>query len=250
MIINSVLNIKKGSITSIVGAGGKTTLMFSLAEELKAENKVLVTTTTKIYVPESSQFDFFHIGNEFNKHSNNGNGIYVYGSAVNEEGKIAGLNCEAIEKLQPYFDFILVEADGAKRKPIKGWNSNEPVICEKTDNTIGVLSVEVIGKEICEENVHRVEEFVKITNSKCGELINIKHLMYLIFNKKGLFKNSKGYKILFINKVGNHKEVLLARKLLNSISRENNGYIDKVVIGKLSNVKKIVAHCTLKGRNL
>lgn len=64
---------------SIVGSGGKSTLMYTLAEELRRDNKILVTTTTKIFVPKKNQFDFFAIGNEnFNKLKyGNCKGIYV-----------------------------------------------------------------------------------------------------------------------------------------------------------------------------
>ena len=52
------INLTKKEIISFVGGGGKTTTMFSLAEELKAMGKkVLVTTTTKIFVPNEDQFD-------------------------------------------------------------------------------------------------------------------------------------------------------------------------------------------------
>ncbi|HID0823801.1 TPA: selenium cofactor biosynthesis protein YqeC, partial [Clostridium botulinum] len=48
MFISDILNLKKRSIISIVGAGGKTSLMLNLSEELRPYNKVLSTTTTKI----------------------------------------------------------------------------------------------------------------------------------------------------------------------------------------------------------
>ncbi len=62
MFISDILNFKKGSIISIVGAGGKTSLMFNLSEELRPNNKVLSTTTTKIYNPDKTYYDFICIG--------------------------------------------------------------------------------------------------------------------------------------------------------------------------------------------
>ena len=64
MKITDILNIDKNSIVSIVGAGGKTSLMFQLAEELREKSRVLVTTTTKIYVPEKGQYDYLIVGEE------------------------------------------------------------------------------------------------------------------------------------------------------------------------------------------
>lgn len=235
MGLKDLVGLRKGDIVSIVGAGGKTTLMYSLAEELRYESKVLVTTTTKIYMPEKECYDFAIIGEDSYNKFNKGNGIYVHGKSVNDEDKVIGLSENIIEGEIPYFDYILIEADGSKRKPIKGWNDNEPVVINRTTKTIGVISVEVIGEEINEDNVHRVEKFIDITNSNKNELITIEHLTSLIFHNKGLFKDSKGEKILFINKVEGHNEVTLAYKLLNCIEEKNKNYIDKIIIGSLKN---------------
>jgi probable selenium-dependent hydroxylase accessory protein YqeC len=54
--LNIDLNISE--LISLVGAGGKTSIMFRLAKELKASGKkVLVTTTTNIAVSEALQAD-------------------------------------------------------------------------------------------------------------------------------------------------------------------------------------------------
>lgn len=235
MKFKDLLNINKGSVVSIVGAGGKTTFMFSLAEELRQENKVLVTTTTKIYVPEKKQYDYIAKSKDkFNYYNKlNNKGIYVYGEGVNDQGKLIGLDCELLDKQMPYFDYVLIEADGSKKKPIKGWKDNEPVISSKTNKTIGVLSIENIGREINEENVHRLEQFMDITNSSKGDIINIKHITALIFNPKGLFKGASGDKVLFINKVETEEDIVLTKELVNNISESNNGYIDIIIFGRL-----------------
>ena len=45
-----LLDIRPG-ITALIGGGGKTTLMYHLARELRARGTVAVTTTTKIWPP-------------------------------------------------------------------------------------------------------------------------------------------------------------------------------------------------------
>lgn len=233
MELKDLLGLRKGDVISIVGAGGKTTLMYSLAEELRAENKVLVTTTTKIYMPEKEYYDFLIIGKDGYDKFNKGNGVYVHGKSVRNENKVSGLDENVIDGEISFFDYILIEADGSKRKPIKGWNETEPVLIGKTTKTIGIISIEVIGREINEYNVHRVEKFMEITNSKKNESITIEHLTSLIFHDKGLFKGSKGEKILFINKIEGHNEATLAYKLLNCIREKNKNCIDKIIIGSL-----------------
>jgi probable selenium-dependent hydroxylase accessory protein YqeC len=191
-------------VVSIVGAGGKTTLMFSLARLLSSKSKVLVTTTTKIYVPNAGQYDFMAIGSSnFDKYNRMpANGIYIYGNAVSDENKILGLSTEDVDRLAIFFDYVLVESDGAKGRLIKGWGCNEPVICGSTTHTVGVLNLNALGLTVDEENVHRVDEFLKITGAQMHERINIEHLTSLVFHKDGLFKYSRGERILYLAGTG------------------------------------------------
>ncbi len=62
MFISDILNFKKGSVISIVGAGGKTSLMLNLSEELRLITKfyqqllqrytILIKYTTILYALE------------------------------------------------------------------------------------------------------------------------------------------------------------------------------------------------------
>ena len=45
-----LLDIRPG-VTALIGGGGKTTLMYHLARELRERGTVAVTTTTKIWPP-------------------------------------------------------------------------------------------------------------------------------------------------------------------------------------------------------
>lgn len=237
MELKKLLEIKTGSVITIVGAGGKSTFMYTLAEELRKESKCLVTTTTKIYVPHKTQYDNLAIEAEkFETFKlTNKNGVYVYGSSINEESKLLGIDCIELEESKKYFDYILVEADGSKRKPIKGWKHNEPVVCGCTSKTIGMLSIESLGKEINGSNVHRVEEFLKLTSSKLNDKITIENYITLIFHPRGLFKNSLGEKILFINKVDSNQQWKTAETLLHFIEVKNKQLklLEKIIIGSL-----------------
>lgn len=237
MELNKILDIKKGDMISIVGAGGKTTLMFLLANELKNKGKVLVTTTTKIYNP-SEEVDSLALGEEGYKFlkSINDNGIYAYGEYINDENKLIGADVEILNGLTDSFDYILVESDGSKRKDLKAWNNNEPVVSSITSNTIGVLSLKTINMEINNENIHRLKEFTSLTNSKEGEKVNLDTLIEVIFNKKGLFKEAIGEKVLFLNKVDYINEDTLNLFLDKIISKNKEiKLLDKIVYGSLKN---------------
>lgn len=236
MKLYEILNIKKYDITSIVGAGGKTTLMFKLANELKDKGKVLVTTTTKIYRPNEKEVDYLYIGKDgydFIK-NNKDYGIYAYGEEVNKEDKLIGIKPNLVNNLKSSFDYILIEADGSKKKDLKAWNENEPIICSKNNKYIGVLSLKTINIEINNDNIHRIDEFLNLTNSNIGEKVSLEILIKLIFNKKGLFKNSMGENILFLNKAENIKDDILTLFLDKIINKNKEvKLLNKIVYGSL-----------------
>jgi len=235
MKLSDYIELRKKDILSIVGAGGKTTMMFKLAEELRANNKVLITTTTKIYNPPQYKYDFICTNKDhFIKYSiMKDNGIYVLGLGINEDNKILGLSSKELDLVTPYFDYILIEADGAKEKQLKGWNEFEPVIYGKTTKTLGIIDIQSKGLLINEDNIHRSEIFKEITGAKDGETVTVEHLSNLVINPRGLFKSALGEKILFINKIEGSVDFELANLLVNEITIKKNKLGIAVVIGSL-----------------
>ena len=58
--LKELFHINKGDIISIVGTGGKTSLMFKLANELKSDLNVLVSTSTKIKIPSPDKYNYLY----------------------------------------------------------------------------------------------------------------------------------------------------------------------------------------------
>ena len=241
MNLIDTFKINNKDIITIIGAGGKTSLMFSASSLLRNDYKVLVTTTTHIYVPDNNLYDkiimLTHFENENynNILQNNKNGVYVIGSHIVNNSKIKGLTFDMLDKITPYFDVVIIEGDGSKEKSLKGWNDNEPVIYPKTTKTIGIVDISSIGIDINEENIHRVDKFLEIINDYSNNKVNIEHLEKLILNEKGLFKFSKGEKILFINKIEDINKRKNALNIIKDIKNENQSYIDKFVYGSIFN---------------
>lgn len=241
MNLIDTFKINNKDIITIIGAGGKTSLMFSASSLLRNDYKVLVTTTTHIYIPDNNLYDkiimLTHFENENynNILQNNKNGVYVIGSHIVNNSKIKGLTFDMLDKITPYFDVVIIEGDGSKEKSLKGWNDNEPVIYPKTTKTIGIVDISSIGIDINEENIHRVDKFLDIINDYSNNKVNIEHLEKLILNEKGLFKFSKGEKILFINKVEDINKRKNALNIIKDIKNENQSYIDKFVYGSIFN---------------
>jgi len=121
------INPQKHRLISVVGAGGKTTLIFALARELQGrEMSVAVTTTT-------------HMASEGRY------GIIPMGIPCGD-GKIKGISREYPAELLKRYDIVLVEADGSRRLPFKVPAEHEPVLPKETDLVIGVAGAGAIGQ--------------------------------------------------------------------------------------------------------
>ncbi|MCC3866844.1 selenium cofactor biosynthesis protein YqeC [Terrisporobacter mayombei] len=244
MNLIDTFDIKNKDIITIVGAGGKTSLMFSASSLLRKDYKVLLTTTTNIYVPSEKFYDKMIMLSEMKNNDYNNlieksnNGVYVIGNKIvnnveSNKSKIKGLSFEVLDKITPYFDIVIIEGDGSKEKPLKGWKDLEPVVYNKTTKTIGVVDIKTIGLNINEDNIHRLDEFLKIINDKESQKVKVKHLKSVILDKNGLFKFSGGEKILFINKTENIKDKRNATLLINKVKYENSSYINKFIYGSI-----------------
>ena len=234
MKLSDYLSLAKKDVIAFVGAGGKTTMMFKLAEELRLSNKVLVTTTTKIYLPLKDKYDFICTDEDkmYNYINMKESGIYILGQGINKENKILGLEEKHLEKLTPYFDYILIESDGAKEKQLKAWNEFEPVIYSKTTKTVGIIDIQSLGMLINEDKVHRSKIFCEITGSQQGDTVKLEHLTKLVMHPQGLFKGAQGEKILYINKVEEPEQLVLAKLLACEINLRNDKIINKINIKK------------------
>ena len=219
MIYNRLnLDLNNREIISVVGGGGKTTTIFQLGRELKGLNKkVLITTTTAIYNPDEKEYDYFFLEDIDNFNPSKGT-ITVFGQEINN-GKLIGVPLKKLDEVieKQIFDFILIESDGAKKKTIKAPGEHEPVITQNTTKTIGVIGLDSLGKPINGENVHRPEIFTKITRTEISDIIESDVIIRLVLEKEGLFKYSKGEKILLLNKASKDdliKEAMEIRKSL------------------------------------
>ena len=137
--------------------------------------------------------------------------------------KIKGFEPTEIKQIQNsgYFDTILVEADGARGKPIKAPAEYEPVIPINTDIVAGIVGMDCIGTTINRQNVHRPEIFTRITDSVNGSVIEKSIVIKLLTSPEGIFKNTspKSRKIVIFNKSDTKYRILKATEIAEGISK-------------------------------
>jgi len=97
----------------------------------------------------------------------------VIGSEISRDGKLKGLEPNLVNRIFEELQvFILVEADGARRKPLKGYSDNEPLIPSASAFVFTVIGADVLDQTVDESQVHRSAQFCAATGIDAGAAIN------------------------------------------------------------------------------
>ena len=198
MQIAPLLHVGRG-VTAIIGGGGKTTLMETLAGELSKKGKVIITTTTHICRPK--QYETLLDADE---------------AAVSAALERSGIVCVASQaesgKLcAPRLSMgTLVEADGAKRLPLKAHASHEPVIPEEAQRVIMVIGIDGVGKTI-RETCHRSALYAQLAGVD-EETVVTPQLAARVVNAEGYGDR------VYINKVESAADYEAAQAMANEFS--------------------------------
>ena len=163
---------------AFVGAGGKSSAILRVARELKeAGIKVLAAPTTKMLVEEAEG-----VGPLVTAAGGDGLpartarklaevGAASAGGAMVSEDRVGGVEPAVIPSLAPKDGVTLVEADGSRRRPLKGTADHEPVLPEGVTLVVVVGGTRALGKPVDKEHVHRPEIFSALTGVGPGHTI-------------------------------------------------------------------------------
>lgn len=180
------INLSFNQTISFVGAGGKTTTIYTLAKELASlGKKVIITTTTHMFLPEEN--GVFEENQEKLLYQLDHLGIAVVGIPCTEEkslGKMTGVSTTFYRDMKHAADYILVEADGSKRYPTKVPAPHEPVLPEDTDMVVVVGGLSCLNQPLM-KGCHRWELASKLLDCEPDKVIESKDMADLLI--KGYF---------------------------------------------------------------
>lgn len=136
---------EKGHVVSLVGGGGKTTLMHHLARASQARGlRTAVTTTTKIGLPRHACRTMAACRARWAA------GEYAVCGERMDDRRLVAPAPGFLAQLLAYADMLIVEADGARRLPCKAPAAHEPVILPETDTVIAVMGLDALGRPVGE----------------------------------------------------------------------------------------------------
>lgn len=193
-IFSEALGLAAGDAVALVGCGGKT----ALANRLAMENRhlpVLFSTTTRILEPPPEVTD----SRLTEPDAADGvcplpPGVHLACAPAGE--KLCGVSPSALARLRPADGLTLLEADGSRGLPLKGWAEHEPVVPEFVSTAVGVCALWPLGLAFRPELAHRPELFREAAGIRDGERISPEHIAAMV---KKMFQKAAGRRILFIN---------------------------------------------------
>ena len=252
MWLKEALDAKPGEVISLVGGGGKTTLMFALAHELAGNgNCVITTTTTKILEPSSSETQLLLVEKDDEKmirllleNMADYRHITLASEKLAASGKLAGIAPELVVRLAELnqVTYVIVEADGAAHRSLKAPNQTEPVIPTSTSLVIPVVGIDVLGCRLIEEVVFRPEVASRLLGISVGEIISAEAIAFLITHPQGIIKGSPEQSriVPFLNKTDLDDGLKKGREIAGEILRVGHPRIHRIILGQAQSSEPVV----------
>ncbi len=205
------LGVSAGDLVSIVGAGGKTSLMYGLGEDLLASGKpVLLTTTTRIWRPERRRVPMVVLGPETSETAGRiADGIRSSGSvlAAREESdsKFKGFSPEFVEELHSGCRqwTVVAECDGAMGKSLKVPRDHEPPMAASTSVFVVLVGVDCLGKSLSDDLIFQPSSISEVTGRGPDAMVDEDLVAEAVLSKRSYLgrKPSGARMCVVLNKV-------------------------------------------------
>lgn len=233
----TAFQLQPPAMVSLVGGGGKTSLLFALAESLPG--RVVVTTTTRIFAAQMKLARAILTAEQSQDAQKLTEAINRYGSCLViglvEGEKAFGVPVELPGQLlsRPGVQYVLVEADGSRMRPIKAPAAHEPVIPPESTCVVPVVGIDALHHPL-EKVAHRPEkvaELLGLSQSASHYQLSPQDVATLLTHPQGGNKNvpPAARFIPLINKVETAESLTIARQIARYTLQYSS--VTQVVIG-------------------
>jgi molybdenum cofactor cytidylyltransferase len=184
------LGIGHTELISIVGAGGKTTLLHALGRELANDGyRVVLTATTRLAADQVTEPVCWSVvpGDVAAAHVP-GTPLFVMSSQSPD--KAVGPDPDSVDRLFECSaaDHVVVEADGARTMSIKAPADHEPVIPSRSTVVIVVVGADALGRAL-PDVAHRPEQIARLTGATLDSIVTPDLAAAVLLHPEGGLKN-------------------------------------------------------------
>lgn len=172
----------------LIGGGGKTTLMYRLAAEwCRRGESALCATTTKVWPPRPEQCADLRLGalEAVRLDLRRRPATLTAVASRMEGGKCLGFPADETLALAAEARHLVVEADGAKERPVKAHAPHEPVIAAGASCVAAVVGAWCVGAPLDAQHVHRPEIFAALSGRALGEPVTAEDVARVILRRDG-----------------------------------------------------------------
>jgi molybdenum cofactor cytidylyltransferase len=175
--LSTFLDIRPPQCVSIMGAGGKSTLMNRLADELIVLGRtVVLSSTTNYHRPSALQSEQIVLIREtpdwpdqLQVLARRWNRLLVLHHDLGD-AMVRGIDVAAVQIIHQHIPeaIVILKTDGARKRWFKAPNQSEPVIPSWSQLSITVVNREILGQPLTEELVHRPARVAELTGMDLG----------------------------------------------------------------------------------
>ncbi|WP_144798603.1 selenium cofactor biosynthesis protein YqeC [Halorubrum depositum] len=221
--------------TCLVGAGGKKTTLYALADRL---DRAVLTATVRIPI-----FD-----REVAEVRVSDDPVGAVEAAATEgtafplglvpererDDRYRGYDPAVVDEIAVAHDGpVLVKADGARTRLLKAPNEREPQVPSGADRVIPVASVGAVGEPLTAEAVHRPERVAAITDAEVGDEITPELVGRVLAHEAGGLKDvpPEATPIPMINAVDDDADGETAREIARVVHERAD--VPRVVLARM-----------------
>jgi molybdenum cofactor cytidylyltransferase len=234
-----------GQLVAITGGGGKSSLMFVLAQQLPG--RVIMTTTTRIFASQMERAPAALLieDREPEQWPELDRCLAAHGRCL-VAGRVNGDKAGGVAPdvpgrflARPDIDYVLVEADGSRMRPVKAPAEHEPVIPPESTLVVPAVGMDALDGPI-EQVAHRPELVATLTGIQPHDRLAPEPLAWLVTHPDGVLKGipEQARIIPLLNKVENEEQLIAARQTAHDILK--SGRIEQVVLGALRTAQPVV----------
>jgi molybdenum cofactor cytidylyltransferase len=202
----NAIRLTPSSRVALVGAGGKTTILFRIAHDYidsakAGKQSILLSTSTHLAAGQVQQADLHIIVQRIEDfdafQSQLPPGLILFTgqftTTAEYEDRALGLSDEMLTSLRLLADKhhvpLLIEADGARKRPLKAPADHEPAIPIFCNTVLVVAGLSGLGQSLTPEWVHRPEQFALISGLQIGQTISEQDLLRVLLHEEAGQKN-------------------------------------------------------------
>jgi molybdenum cofactor cytidylyltransferase len=185
------LGLGDRELVALVGGGGKSTLLFALGTELAgAGRRVIVTTTTKMGRNQAALAPTICWSSD----------IDCVTDALDQPGpvmllndgtshKVTGPPPEIVDRVfaTADVDYMIVEADGSRGRPLKAPAAHEPVVPQATTTVIVLIGVDAVGRPLAAV-AHRVEQAIAFSGLLPHHILTSADCAHILTHPNGILR--------------------------------------------------------------